>query len=257
MSNHQVKNGMGLLDGLGRIFDAMSENARKSRDEHIIKEAILDRLSVTEIRLMFRLYGIPEPSGEHYDPHTGKSKKLRLAKKDYIAHAARAMDLSTVKEFASRHAKIHDLLIEERHMEAERTRWKGAGKTAMANSGDRHYDDVLHAIGRFQPARAYREEQFYQVELAGFLKHQFPDTAIEVQDGRARPDIVVGDVAVEIKGPTTYRDLATVFDKCVRYTARWGRLIVVLFAVEVDGGRYTDWERSLKKYFPDVIVIRK
>jgi hypothetical protein len=248
---------MGLLDGLGRIFDAMSENTKKSRDEHIIKEAILDRLSVAEIRLMFRLYQVPEPSGERYDPRTGKSKKLRLTKRDYVVHAARVMGLGTVKEFAARHAKIHDLIIEEQHMEAERTRWRGAGKTSDPRTGDRHFDEVSHAIGRFQPARAYREEQFYQVELAGFLKHQFPDTAIEVQDGRARPDIVVGSVAVEIKGPTTYRDLATVFDKCVRYTARWKRLIVVLFAVEVDGGRYAEWERSLKKHFPAVVVIRK
>jgi hypothetical protein len=43
----------------------------------------------------------------------------------------------------------------------------------------------------------------------------------------------------------------------VRYTARWERLIVVLFAVEVDGSQYAEWERSLKKHFPDVIVIKK
>jgi hypothetical protein len=28
-------------------------------------------------------------------------------------------------------------------------------------------------------------------------------------------------------------------------------------AVEVDGGQYAEWERSMKKHFPDVIVIRK
>jgi len=247
-----------LSSGLGKIVDAMSEGTKKERDEQILKEAILDRLNIAEIKLLYRRYGIGEPAGERYDPRTGKRTKLRLAKKDYAVHAARTMDFFTIKEFASRHVKIHDLLTEERHMEEERTRWRarsGAGLIPAKN--DRQVASLVAAIRRFWPARAYREELFYQVELAGFLKHQFPDAAVEVQEGRARPDIVVGNVAVEIKGPTTYRDLATIFDKCVRYTARWERLIVVLFAVEVDGSQYVEWERSLKKHFPDVIIIRK
>jgi len=247
-----------LSSGLGRIVDAMSENSKRSRDERILKEAILDRLSVDEIKLLFRLSGVGEPAGQRYDPRTGRTKKYRLVKKDYATHAANIMDLGTIKKFASRHAKIHDLLVEERHMEAERSMWRNhSGNIFAVMNGSGLHAQITDAIGRFRPARAYREESLYQVELAGFLKHQFPDTAIEVQEGSARPDIVIGNTAIEIKGPTTYRDLGTIFDKCVRYSGGWNHLIVVLFAVEVSGGRYTEWERSLKKHFPDVIIIKK
>ncbi len=246
-----------LSGSLGRIVDAMSESAKRSRDERILKEAILDRLSVDEIRLLSRLAGVGEPEGMRYDSRTGRTKKLRLAKRDYAAHAANALDLGAIKTFATRHAKIHDLLIEERHMEAERTRWRGHTGKIRTVMGGGHHAGIAEAIGRFRPARAYREESFYQVELAGFLKHRFPDVAIEVQEGGARPDIVIGDTAIEIKGPTAYRDLATIFDKCVRYTRGWNHLIVVLFAVEVGEAQYEEWERSLKKHFPDVAVIKK
>jgi hypothetical protein len=247
-----------ISNGLGRIVDAMSENSKRSRDERILKEAILDRLSIDEIKLLFRLAGIVEPAGQRYDPRTGMTKKCRLVKKDYATHAANSMDLGTIKKFASRHAKIHDLLIEERHMEAERGMWRNhPGKMRAVMNGSGRHAQIIEAIGRFRPSRAYRDESFYQVELAGFLKHQFPDTAIEVQAGSARPDIVIGDTAIEIKGPTTYRDLATIFDKCVRYTRGWNHLIVALFMVEVSEGQYAEWERSLKKHFPDVILIKK
>jgi hypothetical protein len=111
----------------------------------------------------------------------GKRKKIRLTKTDFAAHAARTMGFTTIKEFAQRRAKIQDLLAEERHMEEERTRWKvrSSASAARVKTGCQ-VASLVDAIERFWPARAYREELFYQIELAGFLKHQFPDAAVEV-----------------------------------------------------------------------------
>ena len=91
----------------------------------------------------------------------------------------------------------------------------------------------------------------------GYLKSKFSDADIEQQKGSSRPDIVIGDVAIEVKGPTKTRDLETVADKCMRYYQHFGELVVVLFEVEVSERRYGEWKRGMETTFPNVRIIRK
>lgn len=123
---------------------------------------------------------------------------------------------------------------------------------------DEMVKDVANAIKNFKPSQNYKFELPYQAELVGWLKHKFPSAVIEKQRGSARPDIVVGGIAIEVKGPTRDKDLVTIADKCLRYSKYFRQgIIIVLFNVSVNQYRYKDWLEKLTDTFPQVIVIKK
>lgn len=47
--------------------------------------------------------------------------------------------------------------------------------------------------------RQYKEERLYQAELVGYLKHNYPGIKIEETRDYSRPDIIIDDIAIEIK----------------------------------------------------------
>jgi len=116
---------------------------------------------------------------------------------------------------------------------------------------------VIEAIKRFKPFRKYNYEDIYQIDLARYLKFYFPSTKIEIQRGSSRPDIIIGNIAIEVKGPTTSDDLKTISDKCVRYHQYFNKLIIVMFDMNVSSRFYNDLKNGLKKHFPKVILIKK
>ena len=117
--------------------------------------------------------------------------------------------------------------------------------------------ELEKAIREFKPFRHYDKEMYYQDTLASFLGFKFPSTKIEEPRGSTRPDIVVKGIAIEIKGPTSYKDLQTVADKCLRYTQNFPNgMICVLFNVNVPENRYKEWVKGLNTYYPKVKVIR-
>lgn len=125
------------------------------------------------------------------------------------------------------------------------------------NIGER-VKDVANAIRNFKPSQNYQYELPYQTELVGWLKPEFPDAVIEKQRGSARPDIVIGGIAIEVKGPTMDKDLITIADKCLRYSKYYKQgIIIVLFNVLVNQYRYKDWLEKLNETFPQAVVIKK
>jgi hypothetical protein len=89
------------------------------------------------------------------------------------------------------------------------------------------------------------------------LSKTFPSARIEEQRGSSRPDIVIDNIAIEIKGPTKSQDLKTIADKCMRYGEHFpDGIIIVLFEVKVNDRYYKEWLEGIKKYFPQVEVIR-
>jgi len=116
---------------------------------------------------------------------------------------------------------------------------------------------LIEAIEKFIPSRRYRNEFPYQTELTGWLKGKYGFVDIETPRGHSRPDIVTGDIAIEVKGPTSYRDLQTISDKIMRYSQHFGKVLIVLFEVEVNEGYYQEWLKGINNQYPDVIVIRK
>jgi hypothetical protein len=134
-------------------------------------------------------------------------------------------------------------------------RWTKEDEEAKEN--EKKINRVIEEIDNFEPLRKYKNEYPYQIELAGFLKSKFPGVDIEKQKGSSRPDIVVEDIAIEIKGPTRHRDLDTVMSKCARYKQHFGEIVIVLFEVEVNDRYYDEWKKGLDDTFPNVKIIKK
>lgn len=117
---------------------------------------------------------------------------------------------------------------------------------------------VSKEIEEFTPAKKeLRYEYSYQLNLHGWLKRTFPSAVIEKQRGASRPDIVIKNIAIEIKGPTGRADLETIASKAMRYSHYYEGLIVVLFELNVNPQYYQEWLEGLKKHFPNVKVIEK
>lgn len=116
---------------------------------------------------------------------------------------------------------------------------------------------VVERIKEFEPAKGkFGREEKYQLNLHGWLKSEFPSAEIEETRSSSRPDITIGEIAIEVKGPTYSQDLRTISDKVMRYMQNFEELIVVLFNVNVTDRRYKDWKNGMKNSFPNVKIIR-
>ena len=118
---------------------------------------------------------------------------------------------------------------------------------------------VVNEINCFKPLLPHYDNELpYHIDLARWLQIKFPMLQVELQRGSSRPDIVIEDIAIEIKGPTYEEGLQSIADKCLRYHEHFKKMIVVLFDIRTKTNRfYTEWEEGLRRHFPDVIVIKK
>lgn len=123
----------------------------------------------------------------------------------------------------------------------------------------RLFNRVAAEIDDFKPARnELRNEYAYHLSLFHWLKRTFPSAEFEKQMGSSRPDIVIDNIAIELKGPTDHQALQSIADKCMRYAQHFSEgLIVVLFEVRVNHRLYDEWLDNLRRVFPHVKVIRK
>jgi hypothetical protein len=134
------------------------------------------------------------------------------------------------------------------------------GGTELLDGSQRRnvlFREVIAAIMSFKPSRSYNNEFEYQLELQGWLKSRFPYSKIEVQSGSSRPDIVIGDIAIEVKGPTDDKALNTLTTKCLKYTQYYEKVIIVLFEPSFSEANYDEIKRGLEERFPEVHIIRK
>lgn len=118
---------------------------------------------------------------------------------------------------------------------------------------------ISDEIKRFNlPKKRLNREESYHLSLYAWLKKSFPSTKIEEQREGARPDIIIDDVAIEVKGPTTSQDLNSIANKCLIYPQYFhGGIIIVLFDVNVGNRRYNEWLKGMNRVLPDVVIIRK
>ena len=116
---------------------------------------------------------------------------------------------------------------------------------------------VIETIEKFQPTKKWGNEDSYHKELQGFLRAHFPNTKFEVQTGASRPDIVIENIAIEIKGPTDNQALQSLTDKCLRYSRYYKNMIIVLFEPRFSEGRFSELKKGMEEHFPLVKIIRK
>ncbi len=119
------------------------------------------------------------------------------------------------------------------------------------------FNRIIEQIERFEPSRRYGNEFGYHTELQGWLKSKFQDAKVELQTGASRPDIVINDIAIEVKGPTDNQALNTLTTKCLKYSHYYKHLIIVLFEPIFSESNYDEIIAGIEKYFPNVKVIRK
>lgn len=93
--------------------------------------------------------------------------------------------------------------------------------------------ELNNKIKEFKPIRQYKEERLYQTELVWFLKNNYPDLKIEETKDYSRPDIIIDNIAIEIKWPTTMSWLKTLPDKINSYLPKWDYLFIVLFNIQI------------------------
>jgi len=129
----------------------------------------------------------------------------------------------------------------------------------IQNIDDDKYKQILDLIQKFEPIiENYPNELPYQIDLARYLMQYFPNTKVELQKGSARPDIIIDNIAIEIKGPTWENGLQTIADKCLRYPQYFERgFIIVLFDLQVTNRYFNDWANGLKEKFPDITILKK
>ena len=104
---------------------------------------------------------------------------------------------------------------------------------------------IIEEIKSYAPPREKLGLEYnYQLGLHGWLSRSFNQAEIEQQRGNARPDIVIDNVAIEIKGPTFKRDLVTIAHKINVYPQYFEKLIIVLFEIEVLPEYLNEWKKS-------------
>lgn len=134
-------------------------------------------------------------------------------------------------------------------------RWKKEDEEARIKES--LFNQVVESIKNFQPSRKYKNEFGYHIELQGWLKSHFQNARVELQTGASRPDIIVDNIAIEVKGPTDNHALNTLTTKCLKYSHYYTHLIIVLFEPIFSESNYNEIVRGIKNYFPNVEIIRK
>lgn len=93
--------------------------------------------------------------------------------------------------------------------------------------------EIEEKIRGFKPLRSYNYEETYQIELAWYLKNNYPNLDIEKSIDYSRPDIIIDNIAIEIKWPTNMQALKTIPDKINSYLPKRDFLFIVLFNINI------------------------
>lgn len=117
---------------------------------------------------------------------------------------------------------------------------------------------VTNSIEEFEPTKDWGNENNYHIELLGWLKREFPDIVeYEVQSGASRPDLVIKEIAIEIKGPTDSQALNTLASKLLRYEQYYTNTIIVLFECNFSEQLFKEIQNGIDRHFQNVKIIRK
>lgn len=117
--------------------------------------------------------------------------------------------------------------------------------------------DVIKSINEFKHSKNYSSEEGYHAELYGWLKAHFKNAKTEERIGSSKPDISIGNIAIEVKGPTDDNAINTLPAKCLKYLNHYDNLIFVLFNPHFSENNFREIAHGIKKYHPGVIIIRK
>jgi len=173
---------------------------------------------------------------------------------ELVSLLMKKVSMKNTIDFAKRKGvPIREILLEIDQYYAKKNHVNDPG---VADINDGQYLKILEKIDLFKPLLPYYPNELpYQVDLARYLMQYFPNAHVEEQRSSARPDIIIDSIAIEIKGPTSERELDTIANKCLRYPLYFEKgLIIVLFDVKVTSRYLDDWQMGLKGKFPHVAI---
>jgi hypothetical protein len=125
---------------------------------------------------------------------------------------------------------------------------------------DRYTTSIWEAVLAFRPSMQYSLEKYYTLELSSYLGSRFPSTISEKKKGGScRPDISIGSVIIEVKGPSGKSQVKALLYKGVKYTSYYSFLFFVLFDVkgEITPAFFKDIKAGLVSKYSEVGVIAK
>jgi len=250
-----AKMGKGVFRGVKKIVDSSKKRSQIRK----WKGAILRRMKMTQLKRFCYEQKISTTKSVLEEDKRSEDlywKKYDCTKGELIARLRNKLSLKIIISFANRnHINIKDIQID---IDRKKTEWEMKELIEkISKNGSTFLLELVKTIKEFAPMRQYNTEIPYQDSLTSFLKSRYPKTRIEVSRGATRPDIVVKGIAIEVKGPTSYKDLQTVADKCLRYPQYFPNgMICVLFNVNVSEYRYAEWLKGMNTHYPDVKVIK-
>lgn len=119
---------------------------------------------------------------------------------------------------------------------------------------DQLCNKIIDRINSFSVPSPGRKENYYHQTLFQWLKSKFPNAAFEKQMGRVRIDIVIGNIAIEVKGPTRNSDLDDLPNK-ISYLNYCKKLICVLFERDYDDSEFDRIANHMKQLRPNKIFF--
>jgi hypothetical protein len=173
---------------------------------------------------------------------------------ELIAALVKYVNLQTIMDFAKKkNIPVRDIELEVDQYYAKK---KLVHAPVVSQMNDELYHKILEKIDLFKPLLPYYPNELsYQLDLGRYLLQYFPTAKLEEQRSSARPDIIIDNIAIEIKGPTYEKGLQSIADKCLRYPLYFEKgLIIVLFDVKVTSRFLEDWQKGLQNKFPNIVI---
>jgi hypothetical protein len=222
-------------------------------------------MKLHDLRKICVYYNVGSPSNVRTNSR-GHRYRVRLTYDDWARFVFDIIGLTKLREYARINHKLSTKIIEiEKTYKKERIaqypEYEQDDGTLSYGTDDENVllRELTSKINEYQPIKPFKNEELYHTNLYTYLCEKIPgEIGFEVQRGSSRPDIVVGDIAIEIKGPTDNQGLITVADKINRYSQHFEHIIVVLFEVQTLDRFYNEWYEGIIQHYEGLVtIIRK
>lgn len=251
----------------------------------VLREKTLRTLNYKQISQLGRKFYVPDMKTiSYFNGRYTKEKKVRQEYDDYVSELIQRNDASIedfldftsncgVREVYKFRQELDEIKKDYSEsytsikLSAENERRSIRGEAPLVVAKPKQFPEseqrvflekIAEKIRTYVPKKSSQVEVSYQLMLCGYLQNDYPDIELEIQKGSSRPDLVIHNVGIEVKGPTYNGDLQTIADKLLRYPQHFGGgVIIVLFDVQVYDRFYHEWLEGVKRIHPEAIVIRR
>jgi hypothetical protein len=245
-----------------RFSTKIGSNIKKLSLIKRTKREMLERFELTSLKDACKVYGIDEPV-RYKTSSNGNKYRVAPERKDFVYELSNNLKLEQIRNYANRHKiRVEDIISNyekelKKIKDTEIKKYNELDNSIELDGNDKDFRELVLKINQFNSSKKWTYEEGYQAELQGYLKREFTNSVVEVQTGASRPDIVINDIAIEIKGPTDNAALLTLGSKCVKYLQHYRKLIIVLFDPIYSEAEYNETIGGIRQRFKDVEIIVK